>query len=35
MSAGDSIQVMYDLYPRAVGDPRYPTTFTVLGTEIT
>jgi hypothetical protein len=35
MSAGDSIQVMYDSYPRAVGDPRYPTTFTVLGTEIT
>ena len=35
MSEGDSIQVMYNSQTRAVGDPRYPTTFTALGTEIT
>lgn len=35
MSEGDSIQVMYNSATRAVGDPRYPTTFTAMGTEIT
>lgn len=35
MSEGDSIQVMFDLFSRAVGDPRYPATFTAFGTEIT
>lgn len=35
MSDGDSIQVMYDSEIRTEGSPRYPTTFTAMGTEIT